>query len=222
MRGVPPVAELLVKSAILTGLPCLKRLCLSTPRCHVPPSSVVGSTTDHRHLPMPSKSSSSTTATVPGEPCCHAPSSSPHAPLLLLSIPVDQAPPLVKLSSVPPLPYSGTPPDPLPSTTPRPSAERHLATALCRRCSTARSALDATRERSRGPLPPPWAMWSWAMSLPCTQASARSSSGPCGTVPLGHDKHPLALFHFFSIFAKFKCLCRIHLNSKNYETNLVE
>jgi hypothetical protein len=58
----------------------------------------------------------------------------------------------------------------------------------------------------------------------------RRSCRPRGTAPLGHGQgiDPLALFrHFFSIFriysnpCKFKNLCRIRLNSENYETNFV-
>jgi hypothetical protein len=67
-------------------------------------------------------------------------------------------------------------------------------------------------------------------------ATARSGGGPqaavqairAGAVPLGRERiRPIGLrfvllfSKYIQIISKFKNLCKIHLNSKNYETNFV-
>jgi hypothetical protein len=115
-----------------------------------------------------------------------------------------------------------------PSTVPAPVSRCSSAASTHRRrvvagssSSTAVRATPAEAElgrqcHARGPRtlrrPRPWAAWSWA--TPYTV-----HLGPAVSAQL----HPVKFYYFliYSIHCKFKNLCRIDLNSENYETNFV-
>jgi hypothetical protein len=72
------------------------------------------------------------------------------------------------------------------------------------------SPLAGSAQRGRGLHP----AWPWAMCSLCRWAMAKDSA-----------RWHLICFSIFQIYlnpCKFKNLCRIHLNSKNYETIFVE
>jgi hypothetical protein len=100
------------------------------------------------------------------------------------------------------------------------AVQHHAATALL--------ALTP-RERPTESLPAPWAGIAMGRAWHCaTRSCQRSASKSCKCCAIGPQADS-ARWHliYFSIFrlysnpCKFKDLCRIHLNSENYETNFI-
>jgi hypothetical protein len=58
---------------------------------------------------------------------------------------------------------------------------------------------------------------------PARRAAPRAAHCASGPRAVSAQWHPVKFYYFliYSIYCKFKNLCRIHLNSENYETNFV-